>query len=112
MAQTYQSEIRDSQIRDLLTRVRRADYGIYLRKIRLNRARAFIDQNVDLEFPVTALIGTNGGGKSTILGAAALAQKAIRPALFFPKSSIGDLSMSNWSIGYDGSSRCPRLVNM
>jgi ABC-type multidrug transport system ATPase subunit len=101
MAQTYQSEIRDSQIRDLLTRVRRADYGIYLRKIRLNRARAFIDQNVDLEFPVTALIGTNGGGKSTILGAAALAQKAIRPALFFPKSSIGDLSMSNWSIGYE-----------
>ncbi|HVC52489.1 MAG TPA: AAA family ATPase [Stellaceae bacterium] len=101
MAQTYQSEIRHSAIRDLIAKVRRNDYGAYLKKIRLNRARAFTDQIVDLEFPVTALIGTNGGGKSTVLGAAALAHKSIRPALFFPKSSIGDVSMSNWSIGYE-----------
>ena len=43
----------------------------------------------------TALIGPNGGGKSTVLGAAACAYREMRPGLFFPKSSIGDTSMSN-----------------
>jgi predicted ATPase len=76
MAQAYQSEIRDSTIRDLIARVRRNDYGTYLRRIRLIRARSFIEQVVDLDFPVTALIGTNGGGKSTILGAAALVSES------------------------------------
>jgi putative AbiEii toxin of type IV toxin-antitoxin system len=101
MADRYQSEIRESQIRELTGKVREQDYGTYLRTIRLNAVRAFESELVNLDFPVTAIIGTNGGGKSTILGAAAIAYKAIRPALFFPKSSIGDDSMANWAIGYD-----------
>ena len=101
MAGKYQSEIRHSAIRDLLTKVKESRYGTYLRRVRLNRVRAFRNEVVDFEFPVTALIGTNGGGKSTILGAVAIAHKSIRPGLFFPKSSIGDQSMSNWSIGYE-----------
>jgi hypothetical protein len=101
MAERYQSEIRESQIRELTSKVREQDYGTYLRTIRLNTVRAFDSEVVNLDFPVTAIIGTNGGGKSTILGAAAIAYKAIRPALFFPKSSIGDDSMANWAIGYD-----------
>jgi len=84
-----------------MLKVKEQDYGQYLRKIRLNKVRAFQGEAVDFEFPVTALIGTNGGGKSTILGAAAIAHKSIRPALFFPKSSLGDESMANWSIGYE-----------
>jgi hypothetical protein len=101
MPQRYKSEIRDGAIRDLISKVKKQDFKSYLRKIRLDKVRAFAGQAVDLDFPVTALIGTNGGGKSTILGAAAIAYKGIRPALFFPKSSIGDDSMSNWIIGYD-----------
>src|ERR1700730_12556711 len=101
MAQGYQSEIRESQIRDLAAKVRDQAYGTYLRTIKLNAVRAFDSEIVSFEFPVTAIIGTNGGGKSTILGAAAIAYKTVRPALFFPKSSIGDDSMANWSIGYD-----------
>jgi predicted ATPase len=101
MATRYKSEIRDSVIRDLLEKVKKHNYGQYLRRIRLAKVRAFTGDEVDLDFPVTALVGTNGGGKSTILGAAAIAYLKIRPALFFPKSSIGDESMSNWSIGYD-----------
>jgi hypothetical protein len=97
----FQSEIRESTIRRLLLKVREQNFGAYLRKIRLNKVRAFDEEAVDFDFPVTALIGTNGGGKSTVLGAAAIAHKSIRPALFFPKSSLGDESMSNWSIGYD-----------
>jgi ABC-type branched-subunit amino acid transport system ATPase component len=101
LAGQYQSDIRDSTIRSLSTKVKKQNFGLYLRKIRLSKVRAFNHQEVDFDFPVTAIIGTNGGGKSTILGAAAIAHKSIRPALFFPKSSIGDDSMSNWAIGYD-----------
>lgn len=100
-AQQYQSEIRESAIRDLLDKIKRHSVGSYLRRIELNKVRAFENQVVEFEFPVTALIGTNGGGKSTILGGAAIAHKSIKPGLFFPKSSIGDESMSDWSIGYD-----------
>jgi hypothetical protein len=101
MGQRYRSEIRDNAIRDLLAKVKKQNYGHYLRRIRLTKARAFSQETVEFDSPVTALIGTNGGGKSTILGAAAIAYKAIRPALFFPKSSIGDQSMANWAISYD-----------
>ncbi len=110
----YQSEIRDSAIRGLLGKVKRNDFGSYLRRIKLGKVRAFTGETVDFEFPVTALIGTNGGGKSTILGAAAIAYKSIRPALFFPKSSIGDDSMKDWSIGYelvDKSQNATQLVS-
>jgi len=97
----YQSEIRDSEIRDLVQKVKSNKYGSYLRRVKLIKVRAFENQTVDLDFPVTALIGTNGGGKSTILGSAAIAHKSIRPALFFPKSFIGDETMSDWGIGYE-----------
>ena len=74
---------------------------MYLRRMQLTKVRSFAGETVDFDFPVTALIATNGGGKSTILGAAAIAYKSIRPAIFFPKSSLGDATMENWGIGYD-----------
>lgn len=95
------SEIRQSQLSVLAERVRRSNYSHYLRTIRLIRVRGFSGAQVSFDFPVTALVGPNGGGKSTVLGAAACAYKAIKPGLFFPKSSIGDSSMSEWSIEYD-----------
>ena len=101
MPRVYQSEIRDSVIRRLLLKVREENYGKYLRRIRLNKVRAFEGEVVSFDFPVTALIGTNGGGKSTVLGSAAIAYKSTKPAIFFPKSSIGDQTMENWNIGYD-----------
>ena len=58
----YQSEIRDSQIRELVQKVKGNNYGSYLRRIKLLKVRAFQDESVDFDFPVTALIGTNGGG--------------------------------------------------
>lgn len=101
MVREYQSEVRDSVIRRLLLKVKEQDFGVYMSRIRLQKVRAFSGQQVVFDFPVTALIGTNGGGKSTVLGAAAIAYKSIKPALFFPKSSLGDESMANWSIGYE-----------
>lgn len=95
------SEIRPSQIASLLDKVRRNNYHKYLKTVKLNKIRGFEDAQVNFDFPVTALIGPNGGGKSTVLGAAACAYKDIKPGLFFPKSSIGDNSMSEWSIEYE-----------
>jgi energy-coupling factor transporter ATP-binding protein EcfA2 len=59
------------------------------------------DQDVTFEFPVTALIGPNGGGKTTILGAAACAYKEIYPRQFFVRSGNIDDGMQNWKIEYE-----------
>lgn len=101
MSQKYQSEIRDSTVRDLLTKVKASKFGYYLRRMRLTKIRAFAGEVVDFEFPVTALIAANGGGKSSILGAAALAYKKTKPSIFFPKSSLGDDSMANWGVSFE-----------
>jgi predicted ATPase len=95
------SEIRASQISGLIEKVHRGQYGKYLRSVRLVRVRGLAGAEVRFDFPVTALIGPNGGGKSTVLGAAACAYKELKPSTFFPKSSIGDTSMANWSIEYE-----------
>ena len=80
-----------------IERVRTSAYRQFVKKIVLRRVRGFQEQSV----PVTAIIGTNGGGKSTILGATALAYKDIRPGQFFPKSFVGDNTMADWTIEYE-----------
>ncbi len=94
-------DVRQSDIEALEERVKKLNYGQYLPSMRLSNVRSFIDQKINFDFPVTAIIGTNGGGKSTILGAIALAYKSVKPGDFFPKSNIGDTSMANWRIDYD-----------
>lgn len=101
MRRESKSEIRDSEIRGLLNKVRERNYEKYLVEIRLKKIRLFLNEAVRFDFPVTALIGPNGGGKSTILGAAACAYKSLRPGTFFPKSGIGDDSMANWLLEFD-----------
>jgi hypothetical protein len=57
------SEIRDSDIGDLAFKGKKGDYGAYLRRIQLEKVRAFSGETVEFDFPVTALIGANAGGK-------------------------------------------------
>lgn len=45
----------------------------------LKRVPGFTDRVVSFDFPVTALVGPNGGGKTMILGAAGLAYKTVPP---------------------------------
>ena len=105
MSTKYISEIRFSQINSLIDKVRRKNYQKYLLSIHLVKVRSFSGSTIRFDFPVTALIGPNGGGKSTILGAAACAYKdlneQVKPGTFFPKSSIGDNSMADWSMEYE-----------
>jgi ABC-type multidrug transport system ATPase subunit len=95
------SEIRDSTKAALLEKVRRHDYGKYLLKASITRIRGFQGEDITFDFPVTALIGPNGSGKSSVLGVAGCAYKPIKPGMFFPKSTVGDESMSGWRVEYD-----------
>ena len=98
---TFQSEIRDSQINQLIEKVSKRSYGQYLVKIELTKARGFKNKSISFDFPVTALIGPNGGGKTTVLGATACAYKEVKPSRFFAKSGKYDDSMQNWSLEYE-----------
>jgi len=94
-------DVRQSDIDSLEERVKKLSYRKYLPSLRMSNVRSFVNQVITFDFPVTAIIGTNGGGKSTILGAVAVAYKGVKPGDFFPKSNIGDDSMANWRIDYD-----------
>lgn len=87
-----------SDIKKEMERVSGNKYNQFIKRVRLQNVRGFVDEFVEFKTPVTALVGTNGGGKSTILGAAALAYTNIRPGQFFPKAFVGDESMSEWSV--------------
>jgi predicted ATPase len=96
----FKSEIRDSTINALVEKAASRNYGRYLSKILLKRVRGFSNEPVSFDFPVTALIGPNGGGKTTILGAAGCAYKSVAPKRFFAKSGKYDESMQDCSIEY------------
>lgn len=91
-------KISPNEVANELERVRTNAYFQFVKKVRLRNVRGFVDEVVEFKYPVTALVGTNGGGKSTILGASALSYKNVRPGQFFPKAFLGDESMSDWSV--------------
>jgi predicted ATPase len=97
----YKSEIRESQLAALLQKAESRDYLRYLPKLLLKHVRGFVDEPITFDFPVTAIIGPNGGGKTTILGAAACAYKSVAPRRFFAKSGLYDETMQNWEIEYE-----------
>lgn len=87
-----------NELKDEMDKVRDNKFNKYVKRVTLRKVRGFSEEVIDFKTPVTALIGTNGGGKSTILGALALAYKTVKPGKFFPKSFFGDESMSEWEI--------------
>ncbi|WP_431885172.1 ATP-dependent nuclease [Micromonospora wenchangensis] len=97
----YRSEIRDSEITALEDKVTRSSYHKYLKRLTLKKVRGFKDREISFDFPVTALIGPNGGGKTTILGAAGLIYASVPPRRFFAKSGKYDSSMKDWSVEYE-----------
>lgn len=96
----YQTEIRDSIFQELQEKVSKNNYEKYLKRISINKCRALENQSISFDFPVTALIGPNGGGKTTILGSCAILYSSILPRQFFTKNLQFDEEMENWSISY------------
>ena len=68
--------------------------------MRIVKLRGLEDTEISFDFPVTAIVGPNGSGKSTVLGAAGLTSKHIKPRVFFARSGKYDDSMKNWKIEY------------
>lgn len=95
------SEIRDSEKSALLKRVTGRRYNQYLTGMKLVKLRSYDNVEIRFDFPVTALVGPNGGGKTTALGAAALINENIKPRQFFAKGGAYDTSMVDWKIEYD-----------
>jgi ABC-type multidrug transport system ATPase subunit len=91
-------ELSPNFIRGLEEKVSTGNYGKYLKRVILHKVRGFVNREVTFDFPVTAIVGPNGGGKTTVLGAAALAYKVVPPSRFFAKSGRYDSSMVKWSI--------------
>ena len=95
------TSVRDSDVIALSERVSRGSYQKYLKKVVLAKVRGFEDREVTFDFPVTALVGPNGGGKTTILGAAGIIYRQVPPGRFFSKSGRYDQSMQDWRIEYE-----------
>lgn len=104
---TFRSQVRDSTINDLLEKARDRNYQKYLSRIVLKKVRGFSDEQISFDFPVTAIIGPNGGGKTTVLGAAAIIYKDVPPRRFFSKSGAYDGGMQDWSVEYEIYDRTP-----
>lgn len=83
---TFQSEIRISSANELLEKVSNRDYGKYLPKNGVSKPRTFTGGSIIFDFSVTALVGPNGEGKTTISGAGACAYRTLKPRLYFCKS--------------------------
>ncbi|HEV2640220.1 MAG TPA: AAA family ATPase [Actinocrinis sp.] len=97
----YRSETRESERQKLEEKVSSGNYGSYLRRVTLKKIRGFEDRVVSFDFPVTAIVGPNGGGKTTVLGAAGLAYRSVAPGHYFAKSGHYDASMKDWVIEYE-----------
>lgn len=96
-----QSEIRESQIRDLIEKVRKKNYGSYLLSVVLKKLRHTDGIAIRFDFPVTALIGPNGSGKSTVMSAAACAYTGTDGSKVFANVVVGDPQKFQWEIEYD-----------
>ncbi|WP_340289087.1 ATP-dependent nuclease [Sulfitobacter pontiacus] len=90
-----------NQVSEELTRIAQNNYHRLVKRVMLHHVRGIREQTIEFRYPVTALIGTNGGGKSTILGSVALAYKNVKPAQFFPKAFRGDETMADWFVEYE-----------
>lgn len=94
------STVRQSDLEALQERVLKENFRYYLRSMSVRGLRGFSTPvTLNFDFPVTALIGPNGGGKTTLLSAAGILYKGIKPSDHFVKSSLDD-DMNNIQINY------------
>jgi len=95
----YKSDIiRPKLIEELRKKVQSKNYDKYLLSINIRNLRVFENATIRFDFPITAIIGANGSGKSTILMASACIYRDVKPSDFFANSSEDNIS--NASIEY------------
>ncbi len=82
------SHIRESQKIELADRFRKKNFSKYLLALEIENLRVFKSATIRFDYPITAIIGANGSGKSTAMMAAGCVYKEIKPSSFFAKSSF------------------------
>jgi hypothetical protein len=97
----YLSRSNQANIKKANEALSKGEYTSYLHSIRLNKIRGFVNQLVEFPFPVMAIIAPNGGGKTTILGAACLPYMDIKPSVFIQHSRSVDDNMNGWNVECD-----------
>ncbi|KAB3519840.1 AAA family ATPase [Corynebacterium sp. zg254] len=100
MGKYYRETTLKSDIDKLRKMPQKSIYPYYLHSLSIDRLRGLSDTEIEFRFPVTAVIGVNGSGKSTVLGAAALSSQSIKPQVFFARAGKYDDSMRGWSVEY------------
>jgi hypothetical protein len=97
----YFTKSNESNIREINQSLSQGQFTSFLHQIKLNKIRGFENQTVNFEFPVTAIVAPNGGGKTTILAAACLPYMDIEPSVFIQHSRSLDQSMHGWNLEFD-----------
>src|SRR5690606_33972545 len=67
----------------------------YLERIDIRGLRGWKGQSVQFKFPVTAVVGENGSGKSTVLKVAATAYEKSKESGYFPSDFFLD---THWDV--------------
>lgn len=88
----------EANIKEINKNLAEGKYTSYLHQIKLNKIRGFEKQVVNFEFPVTAIIAPNGGGKTTILASACIPYMDIEPSVFIQHSRTFDQNMDGWNL--------------
>lgn len=69
----------------------------------IKNVRGWREQRISFEFPITAIVGENGSGKSTVLQCAACSYKNDRAESFFPTEFFPE---TTWDAVTDARIRC------
>jgi predicted ATPase len=75
----------------------------FLERIEISGLRGWQGQSVHFNFPVTAIVGENGAGKSTVLKVAAAAYERTKETGYYPSDFFLDThwdTLSNIELGY------------
>ena len=84
---------RNSQINELFEEVAKRKYGKYLMSIDAKKLRGFTEKKVTFDFPVTALIGPNGGGKLQYWAPQGYCIKTLNQKIFCKERNIDNLCL-------------------
>ena len=80
-----------AEINSIRTQFQAGQWAQFLESVSINGLRGWTDQSVNFNFPVVAIVGENGTGKSTLLKTAACAYaNMVESKRFYPSSFFVD----------------------